>query len=147
MMRLGDDPFDWVNERAVAYAREQAEGSNTVWRPIWRVVAEGTALGWRYTRMIDEAVALGLPRAAARTAVEHALAEANSMGALRGLREARAAGVAARKAWLTASDPCEACRLNAAQGAINLEARFASGHMTPPACLGCRCTLIPAVDE
>lgn len=94
--------------------------------------------------MVEAATALGLPREVAAPAVEHVLAEANSMAALRGLFASRASGVDVLKAWLSAKDPCDACRANAAQGAIPLEMPFASGHMAPPACLECRCSLIPA---
>ena len=97
--------------------------------------------------MIGDAVALGLTYKVAEMAVEHALREANSMGALQGMFDARAIGVDLLKAWLPAEDPCETCRINAEQGPIALELPFASGHMTPPACLKCRCALLPHVRD
>ena len=50
-------------------------------------------------------------------------------------------GKQAQKKWLLSNDPgvCGACAANAAQGWIEMDKPFASGHLAPPGCYGCRC--------
>lgn len=50
-------------------------------------------------------------------------------------------GAQAEKCWLLSNDPgvCDACAANAAQGYIPINRPFASGHLAPPGCYGCRC--------
>lgn len=41
---------------------------------------------------------------------------------------------------------CDVCKKNQSVGAIPLNEVFPSGHLYPPAGLGCGCTLLPVVD-
>lgn len=55
---------------------------------------------------------------------------------------------ATHKLWLTVADDnvCQVCRANEAQGVIEIEEKFQSGHQTAPAHPKCRCTVTYVTD-
>lgn len=67
-------------------------------------------------------------------------------GSLEGYRQS---GIVTRKRWLTAGDSRvdPECALNEEQGAIPLDATFASGHSAPILHSNCRCVLQPVADD
>lgn len=72
---------------------------------------------------------------------------ANSQGALDGMRIARGAGVKLQKEWVTDEDPCEDCEENADAGPIDLEDDFPSGDDAPLAHPNCECVLLSVLED
>jgi hypothetical protein len=144
---MPDDMFDRPNVRAIRAAEEMAATARDDLRPFWRIVAAGMARGARYGDMVKDAVAKGHAQDVAEKIVNTLLALANSRGALQGLFEAEAIGVKVQKQWLDAPGACDACASNARQGGVGLRLPFRSGHLTPPAHIGCRCCLTSFIAD
>lgn len=139
--------FNQVNWGAVRYAKLKAANRDPVWGLVWEKVAIGLAENLGRDRIVKSLVDWGLTADIGARAVDHAIREANSMAALNGYLAASTLGIEIKKTWLTAPNCCASCRENAAQGPIDLKAKFSSGHLTPPAHVGCRCALSSTVMD
>jgi hypothetical protein len=162
--------FEVVNERAQAFAEHRAaelvgrrrlpDGSFADSRNPAMAITDSTRNMLRETieqgiadnisadeiaDRIQDGAAFSAERA--RLIARTEIAAANSEGALMGYRAARDAGVDVKKEWLLGDKPCSTCQANAAQGAIDLDQPFQSGHQATPAHPRCECAIAPVVED
>lgn len=152
-----DDVFDQINERAAAWAENQAaelvsQVDETTRDAIRDAVADGLAEGLTADEIADRIEGIADSGGLAAFSEERAalianteIANANSAGALAGYKEARDSGVNVLKEWLTDDDPCDVCQENADAGAIELDDVFPSGDDAPSAHPRCLCAVSPVV--
>jgi hypothetical protein len=166
------DLVDVVNERALAFARDRAaelvgkrwtddgelidnpNAKYAITEPtrnmLRSIIADGLEDNIGIPAIatnIEEAAAFSEERAALVANTE--VRRANSQGALTGYRTASSAGIAVKKAWLTAKDAkvdTDICAPNEDEGPIALDQDFASGDDAPPGHPNCRCALVPVVE-
>lgn len=111
--------------------------------------------GWSYNRAAKELTgrfeqfAAGQPQehisSRAHLIAVTELGDAYEQGSLIAARQMKAVGLAVEKSWLTVGDnrvDPDKCRANSAQGWIDLESPFQSGHTRPLAHPACRCTAL-----
>ena len=69
--------------------------------------------------------------------------QSGEAGKARAAQQLVASGARIRKRWLSARDErvSDGCRVNDREGWIDNEARFNSGHLTPPRHPRCRCVV------
>ena len=150
------DLVDQVNVRAVAFAKERAaelvgkrwmpDGSlidnpNAKWaitdstRDMLRTIISDGLEENIGTPAIAEAIQDGtvFSKARAKLVAHTEVANANEQSKLIGWRVAGENGVVVKKAWLTATDPCDVCIDNEAAGFIDLDDDFPSGDDAAPA--------------
>lgn len=106
---------------------------------------------WTYNRTVKEIRALfagfsaTAPQAHIRNRAEliavNELGNAYSAGSLFVGRDLKSQGYAIEKAWALAANPCPMCQGNAAQGWIDIDKVFSSGHDAPCGHPACRCSL------
>jgi hypothetical protein len=157
--------FDLKNPRAVAYldqfgARQVTKINETTRDFLNTIITQATNEGWSYKRTAEAIIerfnefAIGMPQAhidsrahlIAVTETGNAFAEGNLMVA----QDLKAAGIAMEKFWSTVGDDKvsqEICAPNEAQGYIEIDQLFQSGHMRPLGHPACRCDLLTRVKH
>lgn len=136
--------FNQVNWKAVNWARESAAAETDAYREFWTLIADGLAENIGVREIIRRFEMLGYSWKDAERLVETGVAKANGMAQIVGMRESKQnLGLKVWKRWSTANDDCvcDACKANAAQGYIEVDELFHSGHLTFPAHIGCRCAM------
>jgi hypothetical protein len=148
-----------VNKRALNWARERAaelvsfDDADPLLAQTTREMIRSTIAGGiesnlsmpDIAELLEQNYAFSEERARIIAATE--ITSANSQGALNSYREAEDVGLEVKKAWLRLGDACPVCVTNADAGPIPLDDPFPSGDMAPGAHPGCRCVLIPEVEE
>jgi SPP1 gp7 family putative phage head morphogenesis protein len=143
--------LDQVNERAVAWAREQAaelvvDLEDNTREMLRATIVDAIEEGWGAVRLGKEiADSPGFSDERAETIGRTEVITANNRG---NFDAYEASGVVERVEWLTAQDELveEICEDNENAGPIDLGDAFPSGDDCPPAHPNCRCALIPVLE-
>jgi hypothetical protein len=149
----GDDAFEQLNDRALAWAKEHAADlvtkiSKTTRAAVQRAIEAGTEANLSTDEIADSIEGLGVFSAARSQLIAHTeIANANSQGALEGYKAAADTGITVLKEWLLGGDPCPICQDNADAGPIPLDDQFPSGDDAPTAHPKCECALSPVLRE
>jgi hypothetical protein len=152
------DLVDQVSQRAVAWARDRGaqlvslQGDQSLVaatrNQIANVIADGLDqnIGAKQIAdMVQTSTSFSSDRSdlIARTEVGNA----NSQGALQGMKGARDIGVSIKKSWLASAGCCDDCQDNEDEGPIDLDEDFPSGDNAPLAHPNCGCVLVSEIGD
>lgn len=156
--------FSIKNPRAVEYLRQVGADlvtnvNGTTRSTIRKLMVDAAENGYSYNRaakaITDQFVefAVGKPqlhiRSRAHLVAITELGNAYSESNLIVGRDMQSRGFAVEKSWLTTGDErvSDLCRSNGAQGWIDVDDTFASGHPRPLRFPGCRCDILTRVKQ
>jgi hypothetical protein len=150
---VGYDNFDKVNEAAAKLISTRGAElvrmiTETTREGLKAIISKGLAenIGTKKIADLIQESALFSP-ARAELIAKTEISWANSNSSLESYSLAKADGVKVKKEWLLGPNPCTACQGNAAQGAIEIEQEFSSGHQASPAHPNCVCAVSPVVED
>jgi hypothetical protein len=148
-----DDMFGQVNDRAVAWAKENGgELVSGIEEKTRKDMAMLISAGLQDNIGLDAiadsiANSYSFSEDRADLIARDQVARANQQGALEGMRLAQKAGVKLKKEWVPDADACDDCTENGDAGPIDLDDEFPSEDDTAPAHPNCRCSVVSIVED
>lgn len=142
---VNDRAAKWAAERAAELVSEVSDSTKEMLRSIITQALEEGPSAKELAGRIQDSTAFSDARADLIARTE--LRNAHNAGQLAGYQAATEMGIALKKTWIAADEPCPICEENEAEGPIDVDEAFPSGDDAPTAHPNCECYLVAEVTD